>query len=405
MDLYKINKIDYQSQKFIICELNNTNKDTIKDTIKFDYDSIYDPPDYKLKKVRDLYYKKSKYDSYTLNHYTSLFKVSQKNWVLLQPKIINKDLYMEFILNNYFSNIKPKYKVFINLTYTCDFMGYIKNDLEKVINDVNDFFKNNDSIDKVIYNPRYKISGDTKISKSEDDFFNPVFDTHIKGQQDTTNSFFLKDISLNNKQDFMYLAGGLEYFHVKSLSYYTEQIHYHYFFFQIYYILTNQNKDGSFIIRLNSIIDTYLGRSLIRFIKKYYKNVYLIRDVDYSRDILYIVGKNFTGINKLDLKLLKKLFKNVYYNKRENSNKFVFIFGEELNVFSDKLREQKNVVRHFVNFVKNIYLSKLIKFNKPDILFDKIIDKFNNSICNYILKISDKYNILMRPKSKNIPKK
>jgi hypothetical protein len=399
MSLYQIKEINYNSQKFIICELNNINKDKIK----YDYEAIYDPPDYKLKRVRDLYYKISKYNSYTLNHYTNLFKVSNKNWVLFKPDIKNKDLYLNFIMNNYFKNEKPKYKLFINLTYTCDFIEYIKKETEENANYINDFFKNDQSINQIIYNPRYKISGDTKLSKSEEDFFNPIFDTHIRGIKDTTNAFFLKDISVKNKQDFIFFRGGLEYFHIKSLSYYTEQIHYMYFFFQIYYILTNQNKNGSFIIKLNSIIDTHLGRSLIRFIKKYYKNLYLVRDGDNPINTLYIIGKNFEGVNKIDLKLLKKLFKNIYYNKRESSDKFVFIFGEELNVFNDKLRSKKNVVKHFVNFVKNIYLFKLIKFDKKDILFDKIIDKFNNKICNYILKNNNLYKIPKKYKNKNLP--
>ena len=390
MELYKIQEINYnninKSQKFIICELNNINKDSII----YDYESMYDPPDYKLKKVKELYYQKSKYDSHSLNNYTDRFKVSTKNWVLYKPISINNDLYLNFILNTYFKDDQPKYKLFINLTYTCDFIGYIEKTVEKSVNYINNFFKNNNAnnnaIDKIIYSPRYKIAGDTKLLKSDEDFFNPIFDTYIRGKQDTTNSFFLKDISVKNKQDFIYFTGGLEYFLVKSLSYYTEQIHYIYFFFQIYYILINQSKNGSFIIRLNHIIDTHLGRSLLRFIKKYYKNIYLVRDLDFSADILYIVGKNFEGINKSDVKILKKLFKNIFFNKRESTDKFVFTMGEHLNVFNNKLRIKKNVVRQFVNFVKNIYLCKLIKFKNKDLYFDKIINKFNNNICNYIFK-------------------
>jgi len=410
MSSYKIKEINYETnnknQKIIICELNNKNKDKII----FDYDSKYDPPDYNLKKVRDLYYKISKYDSYNLTHYSNKFKVGKKNWILFNPTIINKNIYLEFIMNTYFKDTKPKHRLFMDLTYSCGFIRYIEQRTGEIVNYITNFFNNNNSnsyINKIFYNPRYKIGGDTYLSKkSEDDFFNPVFDTHIRGKQDTTNAFFLKDISLKNKQDFMYLTGGLEYFHAKSLSYYSEQIHYTYFFFQIYYILTNQNKNGSFIIQLNSIIDSYLGRTLLRFLKKYYTNLYLVRDVDFSSDCLYIVGKNFTGINKSDLIIVKKLFKTIFYNKRESSNKFVFIFGEELNVFDDELRRKKNVVRLFTNFVKNIYLSRLIKFNNNDLIFDKIIDKFNNRICNYIMeKYSDKYNTPKKFTMKNLPNK
>ena len=177
----------------------------------------------------------------------------------------------------------------------------------------------------------------------------------------------------------------MEFWHLKSISYYSEQVNYLYFFFQIFYILNFQKKNGSFIIKLDYIIDTSFGRDLLRLIKKYYKNIYLFKDVDYEGNGLYIVGKYFMGVNTNDMKILKLLFKKLY----KDIYKFNFNFTG-INVLNNKLREKNNVIKQIINFDKNTFIHKLIKFDKKDLNFDKIIDNFNNKIFKYILKKNSK---------------
>ena len=59
-----------------------------------------------------------------------------------------------------------------------------------------------------------------------------------------------------------------------------------------------------------------------------------------------------------------------------------------------KLRVEKNIVKHITNFVKDIFIHKLIKFNKKDKDFDNIIDEYNTKIYKYISKnYPDRYSL------------
>lgn len=190
---------------------------------------------------------------------------------------------------------------------------------------------------------------------------------------------------MEHKQNFIFFLGGLEFWNLKSISYYSEQVNYLYFFFEIFYILNFQKNNGSFIIKLDYMIDTSFGRDLLRLIKKYYKNIYLFKDVDYEENGLYIVGKYFIGVNKNDMKILKLLFKKIY----KDIYKYNFNFTG-INVLNNKLRQKNNVVKQILNFCKNTFIHKLIEFDKKDLNFNKIINKFNNKIFKYILNKNPK---------------
>ena len=169
-------------------------------------------------------------------------------------------------------------------------------------------------------------------------------------------------------------------------------MHYLYFYFQIFYILNFQKKKGSFIINLNYLIDTDVGLTLIRLLKKYYQEIFLVRDVDYEMHSLYIIGKNFLGKNKDDMKILKFLFNNLYM-----TNLYTFKFGEALNVHDKNLRKTHNVIKFIANFTKNIFIHKLIKFDNKDTKFNNIIHEFNYQIIKYIeKKYPTRYKIIKK---------
>jgi hypothetical protein len=374
MDSYKIDKIINDNQTFLICYLNNNNK--INNNFSEKMIIKEEPPEYNLESVKKFYNKYAKYNSYILNNYDKGgFKLIKKRWMLYRPVYQYKYIYIETILKTIFNDLTNLNRfLLIDITYTCEYLNYINNRAKENINKFNIFFKKNNinPLISVVYNPKYN-----KVRKDE-----------IRGN----DRYFFKEISLKNKQDFIYFSGGLEYFLIKSISYYTEQMHYLYFYFQVFYILNFQKKKGSFIINLNYIVDTDVGINLIRLLKKYYQEIFLVRDVDYEFHCLYIVGKNFLGTNKDDMKILKNLFNNIYMK-----NLYTFKFGESLNVHDKNLRKKNYVIKFIANFTKNIFIHKLIKFDNKDTQFNDIIAEFNNQIIKYLeKKYPNRYKIIKK---------
>ena len=364
--------VNNKIQKFFICELTNNNT-TENNNFKFDLKIDEYPPDYNLNIVKKFYKKLSKYNKKMLTHYNpklynTIVNKFNEEWVMHRYKYKYKNIYIETILNLLFNDIKNNERfLFIDLSYDCELFTSVNNRLKYTLN----------NFEKIIKDRNIKIL--TTV------IYHPLYNSVRKDYTLENNKHLYKEISIEHKQNFIFFLGGLEFWNLKSMSYYSEQVNYLYFFFQIFYILNFQKKNGSFIIKLDYIIDTSLGRDLLRLIKKYYKNIYLIKDVDYEWKGLYIVGKYFMGVNKNDMKILKLLFKKLY----KDIYKFNFNFIG-INILNNKLRQKNNVVKQILNFCKDTFIHKLIKFDKKDLNFDKIIDNFNNKIFKYILKKNPK---------------
>ena len=183
--------------------------------------------------------KLAKYNHYILTNYVKdKFKIIKK-WTLFNntQRYQYKEIYIEAIMNLLFHDIKKIDRIlFIDLTYTCEYLHYLNLRIKNSIDRFHIFFKNKGikPIISVIYSSKYN-----KIRKDE---------TY------GSDTYFFKEVSIQEKQDFIYFSGGLEYFLIKSIYYYSEQMHSLYLFFQIFYILSFQKKGGSFIIYLQYII-------------------------------------------------------------------------------------------------------------------------------------------------------
>ena len=375
----KITKIIYNNQTFLICSLMNNINDIFYEKIIYNDD----PQDYRLNIVKKFYNKFAKYNNYQLNYFiiNNYKSLKEEGWYALNPKYKYKHIYTEAILNLKFNDIKKLNRIlFIDLSYTPDYINYINNRTKSIMNTFNNFLKNKNIIPQlsIIFSPKYSGIRRDEINKGDD--------------------YFLKEVLVNKKQDFIYFSGGLDYNIIKTVTYYTEQFHYLYFFFQVYYILNCQKKNGSFIIALNYIINTDYGITLLKLLKKYYGEISLIRDLDYESNYLYIVGKNFLGINKKEKQILNNIIELVYTNK-----KYSFKFGENLNIYNNKLRNKNYITKNMSALIIKGFLNNLIEFKNDDNdkEFSTIIDKFNKEIIGYIQKkYPERYTITPIKKEK-----
>ena len=356
-----IYKYIYKNQTFLICSLYNNVKSNFQKNIIFNNN----PSDHRLDIVKKFHNKIAKYNNYILSYFNQdNYKLIVDGWYVYNPKYKYNNIYTETILNLKFNDIKKLNRIlFIDLTYTCDYMNYLNNKIKNIIDTFQTFLnaKNITPNLSIIFSPKYSNILRDEINKGD--------------------NYYLKELMINKKQDFIYFSGGLDYNLIKTITYYNEQFHSLYFFFQVFYILHNQKKKGSFIISLSYIISTDYGITLIRLLKKYYEEISLVRDLDYESNYLYIVGKNFIGIDKKDKKILKDI---IEFTKNKS---FSFKFGENLNIYDNNLRKEHYITKNISTLIlKDSFFNNIIEFNKNDIEFINIIDEYNKKIINYINK-------------------
>jgi hypothetical protein len=146
MDLYKniksnnINKVKYNNQTFLICSIcYNVNDNFYKKVIFSD-----NPPDHRSNIVKKFYNKIGKYNSYMLNHFVAEnYKFLMDGWYVFNPKYKYQNIYTEAILNLKFNDIKNLDRIlFIDLTYTPDYMNYLNNRIKSIMDTFHNFLNN-----------------------------------------------------------------------------------------------------------------------------------------------------------------------------------------------------------------------------------------------------------------------
>jgi hypothetical protein len=239
----------------------------------------------------------------------------------------------------------------VDLTYSCDNNGYIIERLKQ----------NYDVLSN------YLLKKNVLTVFTVDYMLNPRYNKMIN-ESKTKQSFFFENIHNKEKYDFIFVSGNIEYFVVKSISYFSEQISSMIHFIQLYILLSTQNINGSFIFFIYTC-DTDIYRNYITLLQNYYEEIYLYKLFDIDANIMYIVGKNFLGINDDDLDKLKNMALQIVTKD--------YKLGENINVYDDKLRKKYYVNKHLSNKSSNMFIHNIFKFKKNNKFINEYINTFN----------------------------
>lgn len=365
-----------EEDKYFLLELDHGKKYKFKkDIIIKNY-----PLDYNTNKIEKYYKKTAKYNSYKLNNFNvnNFDFVERKSgvvWMLYKNRksdMTNSILkLMNLIFNKEELNSIKSFTI-VDLSYTCGNYFWVLNQMEKIEKIFKTFFSEGSITKKkinVVHNPYYDIYKKNK----------KVEELNLK---------FFSKISLKSKQDFIFIIQVLDLFKTMPISFYLEHIYSINLLLHIYYILSFQKKNGSFIL-CNPSFDINLSRSYLRIMKNYYEKIYLFKDTE-KFEFTYLVGKNFLGISEKDLDIFSKLYDEILVKF------YAHHVAESINIFDPEIRKKNYICKHIENFNTNNFLHNIVNFEEEDIDLDKKLNKFNNSIYTHILENSrNKYNIMV----------
>jgi hypothetical protein len=290
------------------------------------------------------------------------YKIYKKRKEQLKNKENLIIVYMRNIMKNIFYDLDVVNNItMIDLTYSCGNNSFIINRLKDNYKQISDHF-----LDKSVF---------TTFTVSY--ILNPRYNSNIVKDKPDYNMFFEK-INNMSKQDFMFVSGTLEYFMMKSIAYYAEQMSYGLHMLQIYILLKLQAINGSFIFFIYTC-DSEVYRKFIMLLQNYYKEIYLFKIMDIHSNVSYIIGKQFLGISDDDLQKLKIIVDDIIKDKE---------LGQNLNVFDNKLRKKHNIVKYLNNNSTNLFIQNLYDFKHNNKYADKQINKFHKKII-YNNKIYD----------------
>lgn len=302
----------------LIVNIKHLNSGDLIEDIKY----YNEPQEYRLNAVKKFYIHKSKFDATRLIH---ILNVSR--YAPIKFDIISN---ITSLLENIYDTNTYSYPMnvcCIDLTYSCDHFSFIHNRLKKNYTALNMFFLRDKLFSEIninyYINPRYLY----KDPKDYINYFTNISDT---------------------KMNFIFISGNLDYYESKAISYYTEQISYVLYLCQAYIVLSNQIIGGSFIYFFYSC-DTPIFRKIIALFQNNYENVYLFHLFD-GTNISYIVGKGYIGCS--DKYILKPIIEELI--------KMYPDFGENINIYSEELRNKHNVVKYITkpatfSYLHNIY--------------------------------------------------
>jgi hypothetical protein len=295
----------------------------------------------------------------------------KKNTQIMTKKRDLISLYTYNILHLYFNkNTNFDDIGIIDITFSCGNFIFIQERLNKYYEEISNFLiekniftKNN--ID-IIYNPLYNKT----VKKIDYVDYNIFFDEFMS--------------QIKTKKNFVIMTGTLEYFELKAISYYTEQISYILFFSEIYYLLNIIEKDGSFI-SYSYTFCSKINQHLLKILNKYFEKIILHKEKKIKGNFMYLIGQRFKGISERDLNLFKSLYQNIF-----KFYKNLIVFGENLNIFDKKIRKEKNIIKFIKDFQTNNFIHNLfdLKENKEYQEYNKIFDEEINKFHKQFFKLN-----------------
>ena len=355
-----INENDYLSLTFI----NNKNLE-FKNSLKFGKN----PKDYQNKIDREYYsFISNRNKNYLLS--LNINTTKQKNYMekFTKKRIITKKrefrvipVIMSSLLELFFQK-KYDYDniAIIDLSYLCGLYKVIENRQRILYLEISNFLlkkKNftNFNID-FISSPLYSINSKNTYNIDYIEFFDNL----------------MKDIG--SKKNFVILNATLEYFELKAISYYTEQVNYLLLFSQIFYLLNILEKNGSAIGYFYTFCSK-VNQNLLKLLIKYFDKTSLFKHKVIKSNSIYLVCEKFKGISEKKLNQLKNIYIKIF-----NNYKNIKSFGENYNVFNKELRKEKNIVKFIKNFQTDEFVHNIIDIEETETnkkIFKKKITKFN----------------------------
>ena len=316
----------------------------------------------------DIIYKNKPVD-YTLNivkkYYDSLailnYNVGVLGYYNIQTNSNNIIQYnMKLLFDNYGTlDISINNILMIDLTYTCGSRAFIEERLHHNYNALSLFIINN-TIDTIhnsftvnfLFNPKYIH-----------DLITPVEFTH--------------NLLSKQKYDFCFISGNIEYFKLKSVAYYTEQMSCIMYIIECYTLLCNQNINGSFVFLVYTLT-TPIYKKILLLLKSYYMELQLC---NMGNSLFYIVGKHFLGISQSELNKLKALIIKLITDHPDQY--------QTTNIYDMKLRKQHHVFmpintndkQHHKGYLHNIFNLDII-----DDTLTGLINKFTKKAIVNIMK-------------------
>lgn len=302
------------------------------------------PPKYLRKIVEQFYSKRAKYDSKLLLSMHNRQGQEQESFSIYNNLSIALNLIFPEGLPAWPMNI-----MLVDLTYSCEHFDFIKKRLHECYTSFADFMTKTSMFQTFslwwCINPRY-------LGINPPEFIDYFTKLH------------------EEKLNFIFVSGNLDYHMTKSISFYTEQISYVLYLAQTYLVLSNQAPGGSFIFFFYSC-DSSIFRQIIAILESSYSEIYLFNLFDGTNNS-YIIGKNFIGISPINLDVIKTTVAELLQKYPD--------FGESFNIYSDDLRKVNHVVKHIFQNPKEIsYLGKVFDISAVNVMrINRKINEFHD---------------------------
>jgi len=295
----------------------------------------------------------------------------KKNTQIMTKKKDLISLYTYNILHLYFNKDTNFDDIgIIDITFSCGNFIFIQDRLNKYYEEISNFL----------------IERDIFTKNNIDIIYNPLYNKTVKKIDYVDYNAFFEDFmsQIKTKKNFVIMNGTLEYFELKAISYYTEQISYILFFSEIYYLLNIIKKEGSFI-SYSYTFCSKINQHLLKILNKYFEKIILHKEKKIKGNFMYLIGQNFKGISEHDLHLFKSLYENIF-----KFYKSLIVFGENLNIFDKKIRKEKNIIKFIKNFQTNNFIHNLfdLKENKEYQEYNKIFDEEINKFHKQFFKLN-----------------
>ena len=373
---------------------NSNNKNKIIDIYKYPPKDSYlsfevnFPKEYTWKK--DLVILKNPLDYRNLFERNYYSNISLRNKKLLLSYNNNITKKSDMIIIKGFNN-KPNKKIILKKNMKTFTRTYIENILNLYFNDET-LFKNIGIIDlrfecknfQFIYSSSYEyysIISDYFIQKkifypmNIELIYNPLYKEITKQSNAHIHYINYLEELINyykEKKSFVIIHGTLEYFELKAISYYTEQMYSILFFSQIIYMLHILSKGGAFI-NYTYTFCTKINQDILKLLNKYFDHVILHKEKDFKGNYMYLICKNFHEVPKKELASLKNIYQEIF-----QFYKNLDVYGENLNIFDPTIRKEKNIIKFIRNFQTDNFIHNLIQFNSPK--NNKALNDFNKKI-------------------------
>ena len=269
---------------------------------------------------------------YSMNRYKIIYDIDIKTL-----HNIHNIYYLNYLINKYINNNIKKLDIFIAIRAVDKYCYYC--DLIKK--------KNKD----IIFN----------FNNYEDDFLYK------------TNDYL---IDINNKFDLIFLS-------IKSKNnlnniFINKRLDFNYYIFNnLLFCLEHQKINGSCIIKIPNIFNSFISE-IIFLLNKYYKKVVIINYLT-SRNFInvQIISYYFKGINNKELKEFQNIKKDII-NKNDN---LINIYNSDNYYYLNSIIDN-SIIKNNNNYDKITKELKYLNDNNLDILYDKY--KFYNNYFNFI---------------------